>query len=268
MGLIINVDGGARGNPGPAGAGVVIRDESGASLFEAGYFLGRQTNNFAEYTALIRALERVSRMKAESITICSDSQLLVRQITGEYRVKSESLATLFEQVQTLLLKQERWSVRHIPREENSLADRLANLAMDQRRDVIVQDWVDAVDLLTPSPTEEAKARGKSKKVDAGATPGDPNDASTRVIDVSMHRAPPTGACPAGESLAGTWEIQSTLPAGLCIHAAHGIVPTALAMVNADPSEFHAIPTLTVRCSKPECAAVFHVSPQPPKNGKH
>ena len=96
MGLIIHVDGGSRGNPGPAGAGVVIADEDGALIHEAGYFLGRQTNNSAEYHACIRALQRAARCGEQPVRVCSDSELLVRQITGAYQVKSPTLVKRYQ----------------------------------------------------------------------------------------------------------------------------------------------------------------------------
>lgn len=139
MGLILEVDGGSRGNPGPAGAGVVIRTEDGRTLYEAGFFLGPLTNNAAEYHALIRALRRAADCGEQPLTIRSDSELLVRQITGEYRVKSASLAELYEQVQRLLLRIACWSIVHVPRAQNRRADELANLAMDRERDVVIAD---------------------------------------------------------------------------------------------------------------------------------
>ena len=87
MQLVVNIDGGSRGNPGPASAGVVIKADDGTPLHEAGYYLGTATNNVAEYTAFIRAIELAAAMKPERVQFFSDSELMVRQITGEYRVK-------------------------------------------------------------------------------------------------------------------------------------------------------------------------------------
>ena len=129
MGLIVHVDGGARGNPGPAGAGVSIRSEDGTLIHEGAYFLGRQTNNAAEYHALIRALKRAERSDAQTITVCSDSELLVRQVLGAYKVKSAQLLPLFEQADALIQHFEAFSISHISRAANRRADQLANQAV-------------------------------------------------------------------------------------------------------------------------------------------
>ena len=136
MNCIIYVDGGARGNPGPAGVGVVIQDAAdGQALQEVGYYLGHATNNVAEYTGLIRALELADQLGARGLTIRSDSQLMVRQLLGEYRVKAEGLKPLFQRARELLDGFDSWSIDHVPREKNQVADRLANQAMDAKRDV-------------------------------------------------------------------------------------------------------------------------------------
>ena len=138
MDVTIYIDGGSRGNPGPAAAGVVLRDHADdRTLHEGGYFLGRVTNNAAEYGALVKALQLAQELGARCVHVHSDSELVVRQITGEYRVKSADLTPLFEQAQGLLLAFEVWQIRHVPREENTRADQLANIAMDRKRDVII-----------------------------------------------------------------------------------------------------------------------------------
>ncbi|MCC6683095.1 MAG: ribonuclease HI family protein [Phycisphaeraceae bacterium] len=136
MHLIIHVDGGARGNPGPAGAGVVIREAaSGRFLHEAGYFMAHATNNEAEYHGLIRALQVAAQLGGRHLTIHSDSQLMVRQLLGEYRVKSATLRPLYDQVRKLLAAFQDYKLTHVLRHHNDLADRLANQAMDARSDV-------------------------------------------------------------------------------------------------------------------------------------
>jgi uncharacterized repeat protein (TIGR04076 family) len=275
VGLIIHVDGGARGNPGPAGAGVAIRTEGGDLVHEAGYFLGRQTNNAAEYHAVLRALERAQRCPAQPITLFSDSELLVRQLTGEYRVKSPRLALLHRQAQVLLLKIPRWCIRHVRREENLRADELANLAMDQQQDVVVFD----VELgpTTPAAPEEKRedsalpetAAVRASVQAAPAPTGAPTAAPETghpAIRVTVAHPPRAGGCPAGKAFATAFTINSVLPAGLCVHAAHAILPTLLAMMNTDPQEFAAVPTLTVRCGHPGCNAVFELSPTRSDNG--
>lgn len=258
MQLRIHVDGGARGNPGPAGAGVVICAQDGPLLFEAGFFLGTQTNNAAEYHALIRALQRANRAAVDSVAIHSDSELLVRQITGEYQVKSPKLAPLFRQVQMLLVRSGRWTIRHVPREENQRADELANLAMDQRRDVIV---FDADGTVTPAASAPADSPPIVERVPVSAVPDE-----RPAVRVAVTRAPKAGGCPAGGLAEASFTVGATLPAGLCVHAAHALLPTVLAMLNSDAEEFGAIPTLTVRCPRAECGAEFGVSPVRSSNG--
>jgi len=133
--LILRTDGGARGNPGPSAAGVVVEDSSGRALVRKGILLGRGTNNEAEYRALIAALEEASRLGAREIEARADSQLIVMQITGHYRVKAGNLKPLHAKVRGLLASFERWRVVHVPREENHEADRLANMALDACSDV-------------------------------------------------------------------------------------------------------------------------------------
>jgi ribonuclease HI len=253
--LTIYVDGGARGNPGPAGAGVVIRDEAGRALFEAGYFLGRQTNNAAEYHALIRALERARRTGSQAVTIHSDSELLVRQLTGQYQVKSATLAPLFHQAQMLLLKTGRWTIRHVRREENQRADQLANLAMDARRDVIVLDVEDGQ---APPPPLRATPTPKGQKAVVG--PARP------AVQVNVARPPKSGGCPAGLDQE-VFTVGTTLPGELCVYAAHALLPTLLGMLNTQPDEFAAVPTLSVRCTNPACGAEFKLSPVRSPNGE-
>jgi ribonuclease HI len=139
MKLMLYVDGGSRGNPGPAGAGVVVAGEQGQRVFEAGFFLGHSTNNRAEYTALLKALEAAALKGARAVEVFSDSELLVRQVNGEYRVRNSGIVPLFNEVRRKLDRFERWKVQHIPRAQNGRADALANAAMDAREDVIECD---------------------------------------------------------------------------------------------------------------------------------
>jgi ribonuclease HI len=124
------VDGAARGNPGEAGCGAVICDANGAVVQELSRYLGHATNNVAEYEALLIGLEALLKSGKKQIRVQSDSQLLVRQLNGEYRVKDEKLKILFERATSLLRQFERYRILHVPREENKLADRLANKAID------------------------------------------------------------------------------------------------------------------------------------------
>jgi ribonuclease HI len=128
--LIVNVDGGARGNPGPAAIGVVISDGAGTVLEEHAERIGEATNNLAEYRALLLGIERASALGASELELIGDSELVVRQVRGEYRVKEATLRGLHEQVRLALDRFQRWSIRHVPREENAEADRLVNMALD------------------------------------------------------------------------------------------------------------------------------------------
>lgn len=265
MGLILHVDGGSRGNPGPAGAGVVIHDDSGRLIHEGAYFVGRQTNNAAEYLALLKGLERLAQSNPERVQIVSDSELLVRQLTGDYRVKSPQLAPLFEEAQRRLLKLQ-WSARHVPRTQNARADELANLAMDRRGDVIVFD----ADAAPPEPPTAATTGGSSAATSAAAavneSPAGPCGVSRVRIIVST---PPTaGACPAGAWAGAPLSVGAVFPAGVCVHATQTVIPTVLAIQNADPAEIQLIPTLTLRCTRNGCSAVFRVGPESCGNGKH
>ncbi|MCH8865039.1 MAG: ribonuclease HI family protein [Chloroflexi bacterium] len=129
--MLIWVDGAARGNPGPAAIGAVIKDEQGATLARISQRIGKTTNNQAEYRALIAALEKAVQLGARKVSVYSDSELVVRQITGRYRVKKAELKPLFQKVTQLQSRLESFSISHIPREQNTEADRLANEALDQ-----------------------------------------------------------------------------------------------------------------------------------------
>lgn len=272
MQLILHVDGGARGNPGPAGAGVVIRDAQGAPVHEAGYWLGRQTNNAAEYLALIRGLTRALEAGARSVVVHSDSELLVRQITGEYQVRNARLSELYGQAQKLLLRLPRWIVRHIARSDNARADQLANLAMDKRRDIVVFDIdparaAEAENVeLRPAPPDTAAARAAAADSPEKAAPQAEAAAAGPAVWVRVAEQAERDACPAGGVHPQSFAITATLPAGLCVHAAHALLPTILAMLNTSADEFAAVPTMTVRCVRPDCGAVFQLSPAQSRNG--
>ena len=129
--LIAHSDGGARGNPGPAGYGVVIQDQSGRTVAQLSEYLGRQTNNFAEYQGLIAALEYALEHGPKALKLISDSELLVRQIKGIYKVKNTTLKDLHARAKELIAQLEWFSIGHALREHNRDADRLANEAMDK-----------------------------------------------------------------------------------------------------------------------------------------
>src|SRR6266436_6916296 len=129
--LIAHSDGGARGNPGPAGYGVVIQDEAGKKVAALSQYLGHQTNNFAEYQGLIAALEYTIEHGHKALKVVSDSELLVRQIKGIYKVKNATLQELHARAKQLIMQLEWFSIDHALREHNREADNLANEAMDK-----------------------------------------------------------------------------------------------------------------------------------------
>ncbi len=133
--LTIYTDGASRGNPGPAAAGFVLADSQGKELAAKGIYLGEATNNVAEYTGLVRALEAAKEMSPKQLFVYSDSELMVRQINGQYKVKSEKIRPLYQQVMLLLDSFDRYQVKHIGRGKNSRADSLCNRALDRQCNV-------------------------------------------------------------------------------------------------------------------------------------
>jgi ribonuclease HI len=129
--MIAHVDGGSRGNPGPSGYGAYITDGEGKRLAELNEFLGVQTNNFAEYSGLIAALEYAVEHGYGTVKAVSDSELLVKQMKGQYKVRSEALLSIYGEAKALIRKLDRFEIRHVLRHLNKDADRLANDAMDR-----------------------------------------------------------------------------------------------------------------------------------------
>jgi ribonuclease HI len=128
--LTVNVDGGARGNPGPAAIGAIVRDGEGGVLGERGERIGRATNNVAEYRALLLGIELAAELGASELDLVGDSELIVRQVEGKYKVKDATMKELHAQVKAALRPFESWSIRHVRREHNADADRLVNQALD------------------------------------------------------------------------------------------------------------------------------------------
>jgi ribonuclease HI len=153
----IEFDGGSRGNPGPAGIGVVLRAADGTPVVTLGRFIGRATNNVAEYRALITGLQKAKELGARRILVRGDSELIIRQMRGEYRVRSPDMRPLYEQAKVLFDEFDDARIEHNYREKNILADKLANLAMDKKIDVTH----DGDEILLPAP--------------ATAEPPDPGD---------------------------------------------------------------------------------------------
>jgi len=129
--LIAHVDGGSRGNPGPSGYGVVITDQSGRKVATLSDYLGHQTNNYAEYHGLLAALDYAIKHGHKALKVVGDSELLVRQIRGQYKVKSPGLIEPYQRARQMIAQLDWFSIQHVLREKNMEADRLANAAMDK-----------------------------------------------------------------------------------------------------------------------------------------
>ena len=151
--ITIEFDGGSRGNPGPAGIGVVLRAADGTPIVTLGRFIGRATNNTAEYQALITGLQQARELGAKKLLIRGDSELIIKQMKGEYRVRHPDLKGLHEEADHLLHQFKEAKLEHNLRHKNTLADKLANLAMDKKGEV-----TEAEDnpLEEPSPTPAQK----------------------------------------------------------------------------------------------------------------
>jgi ribonuclease HI len=132
--LVVNVDGGARGNPGPAAIGAVVQLPGGEVLEERGERIGTATNNVAEYRALLLGIERAAELGANELELVGDSELIVRQLKGEYKVKDATLRELHAEAKRALRPFDSWSIRHVRREQNAEADRLVNAALDASGD--------------------------------------------------------------------------------------------------------------------------------------
>jgi ribonuclease HI len=128
--LVVNVDGGARGNPGPAAVAAVVASPDGELVEERSQSIGEATNNVAEYRALLLGIERARALGASEVELIGDSELVVRQVRGEYRVKDAGLRELHRRVREELGGFRRWSIRHVRREANERADRLVNERLD------------------------------------------------------------------------------------------------------------------------------------------
>ncbi len=136
MHVVVHVDGGARGNPGPAAAAAVITDASGdgAVVDEASAYLGETTNNVAEYRGLLLGLERARALGATCIDVVNDSELVAKQVNGEYKVKHPDMKALHAEALAALSAFEHWSIRSVPRAQNADADALVNQALDAAAD--------------------------------------------------------------------------------------------------------------------------------------
>jgi ribonuclease HI len=252
-----HIDGGSRGNPGPAGAGVHIADPSGRTAFAGGFFLGKLTNNQAEYRGMLAALDVLERAGADDVEIVSDSQLMVRQINGEYRVKSADLAPLFQEARQRLGRFRQWKMRHVLRGENVRADKLANDAMDARRDVIA---VDVLKLGSGSAAPASPAGPASERPAAQAPSGRAGTAGAptsgvRTVDVYVLKPPAGGVCPGGLTRNMVFRFGSKVPAGLCVDGCAAVIEAVAALQASDGSGGE---VMTPQCGRPGCGAVFEV----------
>ena len=134
MRVIVHVDGGARGNPGPAAAAAVVSDADGRVLDEAAEVLGVVTNNVAEYRGLLLGLQRAQELGATEVDVVNDSELIAKQVNGEYKVKHAAMKPLHRAATEVLEGFDRWTVRSVPRAQNAHADALVNQALDARTD--------------------------------------------------------------------------------------------------------------------------------------
>jgi ribonuclease HI len=163
--IVAYCDGGSRGNPGPAGFGVYIQDPAGKVLAELSQFLGRHTNNFAEYSGLLAALDFAIANGYRSLRVVSDSELMVKQMKGQYRVNSPELRPLYEEARRRVSSLDHFEIQHVLRQKNRHADRLANLAMDRgtgRAAAAKPESAPALGDVPPAPPQSVMLRGLVK----------------------------------------------------------------------------------------------------------
>ncbi len=261
MTLKIYTDGGARGNPGPAAAGIIIRDPQGHSILEAGYFLGKATNNVAEYTALVMALQAAVKFGADQVSLFADSELMVKQLTGEYKVKDAKMQELFKQAQRLLIKFTSWKIQHIRRAENKQADILVNKALDAGKDIVEVQLGDAQPQNRPQQADETLAAASS--VAAAPRPADPaqpsasQPAALPPVLVKVVRGPRAGGCNAAPAEGQEFAFGETAPARMCVYALKAAFDTVLAMRYA-AAENDTLSPVRVRCMRRGCGAEFEI----------
>ena len=151
--ITVEFDGGSRGNPGHAGIGIVLRAADGTPIVTLGRFIGRATNNVAEYQALIAGLKKAQELGAKKLLIRGDSELIIKQMKGEYRVRHPELKPLYEEAYHLFHQFKEAKLEHNLRHKNTLADKLANLAMDKKKEVTEADD-DPLEEPSPTPAEK------------------------------------------------------------------------------------------------------------------
>ena len=244
MHVLIQVDGGSRGNPGPAAAGVTITDPAGRPIFEAGFHLEPMTNNQAEYHGLLYALREAKRLGATRLDIKADSELLVRQINGQYKVKNEGLRPLYASAVRQLQEFDDWRMVHVRREGNTRADELANLAMDAASDVIETD----------------------SQIDSKATPAAPPKATGsagRTIVIRCTHACDSETCPVPHAAGWSASILNATPEGLCIHSAADVFKAVSSSLETGQPQ-------SAACPRIRCGGRFSIEPgkSPPPARPH
>jgi uncharacterized repeat protein (TIGR04076 family) len=229
------IDGGSRGNPGPAGAGIQISDHTGKVVFAGGFFLGNTTNNQAEYQSLLKVLDLFEKAGAQDIAVFTDSELMVRQINNQYAVKSKPLKNLYNQAQQKLEAFDQWEVQYIPRSQNRQADKLVNRTLNAGREVIVTDILGLV----------------GRKIDR---PKSVSPTGPAIVEVFVLKSPAKQSCPANMKRGQLFIFDKMAPAGFCTHACAAVVEVVLALQEEKTTDS----SMTVRCPKDDCGAVFEI----------
>jgi len=242
--IALYVNGGSRGNPGPAAGAYIVNDPSGKTVQSEGFFLGQTTTIIAEYTALFLGLQAVEELGIREFSIFSDSESMVKQIIGEYRVQGKELLEIFEKVQYKLLGFDRWQIKHIRREFNAAAEQLRNEAIDRESDAAVKT---ADNEILP---ERSNAATSQISEPTGETPA-PIKILVEVLTESDEHA-----CPSPMRKGQCFVFTGCVPAGLCTHAAITLLPTVIAL-QRDPASKSG--TFMVKCCNPGCGAGFKVS---------
>lgn len=252
MNLSIHIDGGARGNPGPAGIGVILKDQdTGKYVHEAGFYIGRATNNVAEYSALIRSLELADSYQAKHLTIHSDSELMVKQITGIYKVKSPDLQELFAHAQKLMLRFETWQIKHVYREQNKRADQLVNMALDSKSDIQITPPPAANPSTTSSANSSRTVTGNQAAAEAAVTKKPARIGDHHPIWTATVTSNPARQFPGGCELGQTFTFGPSTPQGMCVFAAQAMFAESPVTDLNDNG-----PKVTVRC--PQCGAMIRI----------
>ncbi len=271
MNLLIHIDGGSRGNPGPAGAGLVIaNEETGETLYEVGYYLGRMTNNVAEYYGLLRALDHVESLRPQSVLFRSDSELMVRQLEGRYRVRNASLRPLYEEARQRLDRLHDWRIEHIKRASNSRADELANLAIDAGADVLGPDFAEPhvfentgdgdqpdnfqADSSPPRGLAATPAGNQGAPTSQRSAPAPAAPAASVPMWHAWLEEPAGRQCPAPPNAGARVQIGPKAPGQFCMFAAAAALNECLAQhIGNEPKAGH------TQC--PVCAAKIRIEPQ-------